>query len=94
MSTTIKIVQTRKQKQCNERKSQNYTRRNQEAAPTKRIPYLYGNTLSPKVGALGVQASRLSHKRNGQHRAVWKAVGNIHYPIDLFTRRYATLSTP
>ena len=63
------------------------TGRNQEVAPAKRIQYLYGDTLSPKVWALGVQASRLSHERGGLHYAVWKAVGRIHYLIDLFTRR-------
>ena len=48
------------------------------------IPFL------PKFGALGVPTSRLSHERGGLHRAVWKAVGSIHYPIDLFTQWYAT----
>ena len=86
----------RQGKQNNARKgrNQNYTRRNQEAAPAKRIPYLSGDTLSLKVGALGVQASFLSHERGGLHCAVSKAVGSIHYPIDLFTRPYAALSTP
>ena len=49
----------------------------------------------PKFGAFGVQASRLSHERSGLQRAVWKGVGNIHYPIGLFTNDgTAALSTP
>ena len=94
MSTTIKIVANKENKTM-QWKEEIRTRRNQEAALAKRIQYLYGDTLSPKVwGPLGVQASRLSHERGGLHRAVWKAIGSIHYPIDLFTRRYAALSTP
>ena len=50
-----------------EGRNQNYTGRNQEAAPEKRIQYLYGDTLSPKVGELGVQASRLTHEHGGLH---------------------------
>ena len=76
-----------------EGKNQNYTRRNQEATLAKRIPYLYGDILSPEVGVLRVQASCLSHESGGVRCVVWKAVGSIHYPIDLFTQWYAALPT-
>ena len=92
MSTTIKIVADKDNKTM-QWKEEIRIGRNQEAAPAKRIQYLYGDTLLPKFEALGVKASRLSHERGGLHRAVWKAVGSIYYPIDLFTRRYAALST-
>ena len=93
MSTTIKIVADKENKTM-QWKEEIRIGRNQEVAPAKRIQYLYGNTLSPKIGALGVQTSRLSHECGGLHRVVWKGIGSIHYPIDLFTQRYAALSTP
>ena len=52
------------------------------------------NPLSSKVGALGFQDSRLNHECGGLHCEVWKVGGSIHYPIDLLTQLYATLSTP
>ena len=48
MSTTIKIVADKENKTM-QWKEEIITGRNQEAAPTKRIQYLYGDTLSPKV---------------------------------------------
>ena len=48
MSTTIKIVADKENKTM-QWKEEIRTGRNQEAAPAKRIQYLYGDTLSPKV---------------------------------------------
>ena len=45
-----------KQNNANEGRNQSYTGRNQEVALAKRIQYLHDDTLSPKVGAVGVQA--------------------------------------
>ena len=76
-----------------EGRNQNYIGRKGEVAPVKRISYLYGDHLSPKVGALGVQRSRLNDECGGLLCAVWKAISNVHYPIDLFNRRYTMLLT-
>ena len=57
-----------------EDRNQNYIGRNWEATPAKQIAHLYTDPLPPKVGALGIQASRHGPKRRGLHRAVWKAV--------------------
>ena len=89
MPTTIKTMVRRKTKQCNGR-----TRRNQEAGLAKRIPYIYGDPIFIKIVALEVQFSHLSHERGSLDRAVWKAVGSIHYPIDLPGRCYLALLTP
>ena len=59
-----------------EYRNQNYTGRNWEATPTKQIPHLCSDPLPPKVGALGIQASRHNPERRGLHRVVWKAVGS------------------
>ena len=47
MSTTIKIVADKENKTM-QWKEEIITGRNQVATPTKRIQYLYGDTLSPK----------------------------------------------
>ena len=53
MSTTIKIVADKETKTM-QWKEEIRTRRNHEVAPAKRIPYIYGDTFSPKVwGHLG-----------------------------------------
>ena len=48
MSTTIKIVANKENKTV-QWKEKIRNGRNQEAAPTTRVQYLYGDTLSPKV---------------------------------------------
>ena len=70
-----------------EGRNQNWKKLGSSTCKTNLVP-LWLIPFLPKFGALGVQASRLSHERGGLHRAVWKAIGSIHYPIDLFTRRY------
>ena len=48
MSTTIKIMADKENKTM-QWKEEIITGRNQEAEPAKRIHYLYGDNLSPKV---------------------------------------------
>ena len=79
MSTTIEIVADKENKIMQWKQETRKQHLQNEFSTSMVIPFL------PKFGALGVQASRLSHECGGLHRAVWKAVGNIHYPIDLFT---------
>ena len=49
MPTAIKIVADKENKTM-QWKEEIRPGRNQETAPAKRIQYLYGDTLSPKVG--------------------------------------------
>ena len=65
MSTTIKIVGDKENKTM-KWKEEIRIGRNQEAAPAKRIQYLYGDTLSPKVwGHLGCCKLRRISSQDG-----------------------------
>ena len=77
-----------------EDRNQNYTGRKWEAAPAKQIPHLCSDPLPPKVGALGIQASRHSPERCGLHLAVWKAVGRNLFYNQSRHPMVAALSTP
>ena len=85
MSTKIKIVADKENKTM-QWEEEIRTGRNQEVALANYFSTSMVIPFLPKFGALGVQASRVNHERGGLHRAVWKAFGSIHYPIDLFTR--------
>ena len=77
-----------------EDRNQNYTGRNWEATLAKQIPHLCSDPFLPKPGYLGSKLLVITMNavvctvRYGRQSAA------IHFPIDLLTRWYATLSTP